>query len=125
MQDSNDPAGQEKLIKLNIVLANLVIFRNASTSRTWSAAWSKTGPALPVSRRYPARHPDADGYDQLLTCKPERYRLLPRPGTRALPAPQEVGPWDRETDSARRLCAQGADVPRGGSWPSRERARDR
>ena len=38
MQDSNDPAGQEKLIKLNTV-----------------------------------------GYDQLLTCKPERYRLLPRP----------------------------------------------
>lgn len=77
--DSNDPAGQEKLIKLNTVLANLAIFRNAWTSRTWYVAWSKTGPALPASRRYPARHPDADGYDQLLTCKPERYRLLPRP----------------------------------------------
>ena len=46
----NDPTEQEKLIKFNTLLANLVIFHNALDIITSSAAWSpKAGPSPPTS----------------------------------------------------------------------------
>ncbi|GAA2881350.1 hypothetical protein GCM10010517_44250 [Streptosporangium fragile] len=42
----NDPDEQEKLIKMNTLLANLVIFHNALDLWTWSARWwPRAGPS--------------------------------------------------------------------------------
>jgi hypothetical protein len=54
----NDPAEQEKLIKFNTLLANLVIFHTPWTSWTWSAAWSpRAGSSPPASSAVPGPRP--------------------------------------------------------------------
>jgi hypothetical protein len=79
-----------------------------SLQRTTTLTASRRHPARTRRRRIrPAAHPEGRVTHRLLTS--------PAGCVVSYRRPREVGRWGCETDGARRLCAQGADVPRGGS----------